>query len=172
MAKHYGKASQDVLDRIEKLRDKYHPEIDAATLDVLFVFGDEAGHTLEHQGYPALAVVKVNGLKERAAGLADALLVVDRYSYSGLTQAQMDAMLDHELYHLEPVIDDKTEIPKLDSLGRLKLAIRKHDRQFGWFDEIAQRHGEDSIEVMQATHMLTEARQLYFNFADEQSEAA
>ena len=165
MGKQYEKASEDVLRRIERLREKYYPEIERASLDVLFVFSDESEQVLSHQGYPALAVIKVNSLKDRAAGLGDALLVIDRYAYSGLSAKQADAMLDHELYHLDPVIDEKTEQPKYDSLGRMKLAIRKHDRQFGWFDEIAQRHGEHSTEVRQATAMLEEAQQLYFDFA-------
>ena len=167
MAKQYEKASEDVRKRIAKLRQKYHAELDGVTLDVLFCFSDESEQVLTHQGYPALALTKVNGLKERAAGLSDALIVVDRYCYSGLTTAQMDALLDHELHHLVPVIDEETEQPKFDTLGRMKLAIRKHDRQFGWFDEIAQRHGDASIEVQQAKALNEEEQQLYFDFTKE-----
>ena len=52
----------------------------------------------------------------------------------------------------------------LDECARPKLKLKKHDRQFGWFDKIAERHGHASGEVRQALKLFTEARQLYFDF--------
>lgn len=173
MPKNYVKCSpqSDLGQRIARIREEWHPELAKVTVDALFVFGDEPGHVLEQQGYPALATIKIMPTKERAAGMGDALMVVDRYAYEGLTDPQRDSVIDHELYHLELVIDKKTEKPKYDSLGRPKLAMRKHDRHFGWFDEVAQRHGENAIEVIQARSIIAATGQLYFDFTDRRAAA-
>lgn len=171
MAKQYATASLDVLQRIERVRKEYHPQLGGVTIGALFVFGEEPQQVLEHQGYPALATIKPTSTKDRAAGLLDALLIVDRYAYEGLTDPQKDAMVDHELYHLERVTEDDGT-PKFDSNGRPKLSIRKHDRQFGWFDEVAHRHGDNSLEVIQAKSIIASTRQLYFPFYRQTAEAA
>ncbi len=64
--------------------------------------------------------------------------------------------------HLELSRDKDGDI-KRDDLGRPVLAIRLHDRQFGWFDVVARRWGEDSFEAEQAKEMVRdwEFAQLY-----------
>jgi putative metallopeptidase len=97
--------------------------------------------------------------------MADASIVVDRATWLSLSPAQRSALIDHELQHFERVLDDESERPKSDAIGRPKLAMRKHDHQFGWFDEIAQRHGDASFEVRQAKQLIEHSGQLYFDFA-------
>lgn len=176
MPKTYSAASEDVEQRIARLRAQYHQHLEGVTIQALFVYGDDSDPVLKHQGYPAAAVTKIVGTKERAAGLADALIVIDRYTYAGLPGPTKDALLDHELYHLARPLDDR-ERPKYDVLGRPKLEMRMHDQQLGWFDEIAARHGEHSFEVMQAKELIEGSRQLYFDFmlhaeAEPEAEAA
>jgi hypothetical protein len=166
MAKRYAIASDDVCGRLNKLRSQHYPELEGVTVTALFVFSDENEHVLTEKGYPAIATMKITSARDRAAGLADAIVTVDRYSYSGLTREQSNALLDHELHHLQRVIDDNGQ-PKADTVGRPKLKIRPHDRHFGWFDEIARRHGHHSIEVMQASQLAMSTGQLYFNFSAE-----
>lgn len=64
------------------------------------------------------------------------------------------------------VADEGDELPQskpiLDDAGRPKLRLRHHDRSFGWFDEVAKRHGDESHEVRQAKQFADEAGQLYF----------
>lgn len=164
MGKRYSKASEDVIHRVARLREKYYPELEGVTITCLFVFSDENEQVLTHQGYPALATVKKTSTRDRAAGLADAIIVVDRYAYSTMTGRQSDALLDHELYHLEPVLDE-TGTVAADAIGRPKLTMRLHDRQYGWFDKIAERHGDASIEVSQAKLLADTSGQLYFDFS-------
>lgn len=167
MAKQYEEASTDVYQRIGKIREKYHPELGtwndlymAVTIKALFVFDDEKGQVLTHQGYGAAAVVKITSTKDRAAGLEDALLIVDRFVYSGLTAAQKDALIDHELYHLDRKISKKTGEPAFDSNGRPKLELRLHDHQIGAFDEIIARHREAALEVVAAKQLIAGMAQL------------
>jgi hypothetical protein len=158
----------DVTDTIEKMRAEYHEDLEGITLAGLFAFDSESSMpVLKHQGYPAGAVVRVTPLKDRALGIADATIVVDRAGWLALSARQRNALLDHELTHLTRKLvedEDGKEIPAFDVLDRPKLTLRKHDHQFGWFDDVAQRHGEASSEVRQARVLMESSGQLYFDF--------
>lgn len=156
----------DVDGTIEDVLERHHAELDGVLVAALFVFDDEESSksVLQHQGYPAQAVTRIRPLRDRAMGMRDALIVVDRANWVSLTQPQRDALIDHELTHLTRVLDPESERPVADALGRPKLAMRHHDHQFGWFDEIAQRHGDASPEVRQAKRLMESSGQLYFDF--------
>ncbi len=167
MAKTYDQAPQETHDRVKAILLKYHPELVAIkiTIDLLMVSTDsETASALTHGGYPALAVVRATSSKERAMGRGDAEIVIDRDKYEAMDPKERDALLDHECYHLVPKIDKKTNAPKRDEHQRPCFKMRKHDRDFGWFDIIAQRHGESSAEVKQAHWIRDEAGQAYFGF--------
>jgi len=165
--KTYDQAPPETHERVAALIEKYHPQLNSVSVkvDLLMVSTDsETARALTHGGYPALAVVRSTNPKERAMGQGDALIVIDLERYESMDPKERDALLDHELYHLVTVEDKKTLKPKVDSHLRPVLKIRKHDRQFGWFDEIARRHGKNSIEVQQADWIRDEAGQTYFGF--------
>lgn len=163
--KTYSASSADVEKHIERMQKDNHPDLAKVTIGALLVHDEESGDpVLKHQGYPAAAVVSITPLKSRALGVADAVIVVDRSTWLMLSAAQRDALVDHELMHLKRVTDEETEEPKFDALDRPKLAMRPHDHQLGWFDEIARRHGEASCEIRQARQLLEQTKQLYFDF--------
>jgi hypothetical protein len=168
----YSNPSADLTQHIERMQSMYHPELADVTVGALFVHDDESGDpVLKHQGYPAAAVVSITPLKQRALGVADAVIIVDRSTWLTLSSKQCDALIDHELEHLDRVMSEATEEepagPKFDALGRPKLAIRRHDHQLGWFDDVARRHGDASPEIRQAKQLLAATQQLYFDFALE-----
>lgn len=159
----------DVTLFIDKIQADHHEDLEGVTVSALFVF--DAEHSLpvlKHQGYPAGATVRITPLKDRALGMADAQIVVDRAGWLALSQRQRAALIDHELTHLEVKTDEEEgaedPVPVCDAIGRPKLLMRKHDHQFGWFDEVAQRHGEASPEVRQARVLMESSGQLYFDF--------
>jgi hypothetical protein len=155
----------DANSCIVRVQQDYHEELDSVTVSALFVFDTEASEpVLKHQGYPAQAVIRITPVRDRALGLADAIVVIDRSNWLTLSQRQRDALIDHELTHLTRKLDAETGHPVFDVLDRPKLTMRRHDRQFGWFDEIAQRHGDASPEVRQARRLMESSGQLYFNF--------
>lgn len=175
--KTYSAASEDVTGAIARMHSQFHPEIEAVTVGALFVFDEEHGdQVLKHQGYGAAAVVSITPTKQRALGIADAVIIVDRATWLTLSAPQRDALIDHELEHLDRVISKDTEdspaAPAFDSLGRPKLAMRRHDHQFGWFDDVARRHGDASCEMRQAKHLVAMTAQLYFDFPPMPPEAA
>jgi hypothetical protein len=165
----YTKASSEVHDRAAHLLKLFHPDCQKIGLriDIIFVSSDddEEEHPLMHQGYPAQAVISVVATKRRALGGGDVEIQVDEANYLSLTDAQKDALIDHELYHVELVTTRKGKV-KLDCCKRPKVTMRKHDRQYGWFDEIAKRHGAASLECQQAQALVLSGKQIYFGFMD------
>ena len=163
MTKRYDKASEDVLHHIKTLRHQHYDYLELVSICAMFVSDEDGVQCLEHQGYAAAAVCRIVPTRERAAGLPDVMIIVDRVVWQGFDAKQKAALIDHELHHIEPVLKDGEQ--KFDMQDRPKLTIRKHDYQFGWFDEIAKRHGAASLEVSQANLLMELSGQLYFDFA-------
>lgn len=69
----------------------------------------------------------------------DFVILLARWFYESgdVTDAQREALLDHELCHAEVVMD--RDEPKLDERGRIVYRTRKHDIEE--FAEIVLRHG-------------------------------
>lgn len=103
---------------------------------------------------------KITKLVHRVAGLPDVLILVDGDKWEEWTEEEQIAVVDHQLTHIEIVLDGIK--PALDSHGRPKLKNRPHDHSHGWFDEVAERNGEHSQEVQQARRVVEECEQLYF----------
>ncbi len=172
MPKTYDTAPSNVKQRADALIERNHEDLwkVEAKIDYLFATNDR-GDAVSHRGYPALAVVRIVNLKDRTKGMGDAEITIDAAKYLRMTPEQQDALLDHELHHLIVMRDDDG-MAKTDDLGRPRFKMRKHDFDFGWFTEIATRHGMNSPEVTQAKMMWDEANQSLFPFlADKTYEA-
>jgi len=163
--KTYQTAPKHVREIVDHLLKKFYPRIlaEKPRIDLLTVAHDSEGSALKHAGYDAQAVIRVVGLKDRAAGRGDLEIVIDEVNYNRLTDEQRVALLDHELYHVT-LKTDKEGVVKRDGADRPKFGMRKHDRQLGWFDEIARRHGDNAAEVIQARALIEQAGQVYFPF--------
>jgi hypothetical protein len=171
----YEKAPAIVGQIVERMMDRYHPQLRDAGVTVaqLMAFpltdenGDSKGPALKYQGYTAAAVIKIIGLKERTDGRCDAELVIDGDNWDVISDEQRDALVDHELEHLE-LKYDKDGCLVRDDLDRPKLVIRKHDHQFGWFDSIVRRHGRNAFEFKQLDEFQTvHYQQRWLPYLDE-----
>lgn len=146
----YVQADDSTRALLGTVMAQYHQRLQAIGLTVNILMahapldeaGDPDGPALKQHGAPAIAIIKINPLKQRAHGLADAELVLDGDQWPTFSRAKRIAIMDHELTHLEPTL-------KNDDLGRPKLKMRQHDFQVGWFFDVAQRHGGESVEVEQ-----------------------
>jgi hypothetical protein len=123
--KTYSQAPDAILC-IEKIQATHHADLEGVIVSALFAFDDESSvPVLKHQGYPASAVVRITPLKDRAAGLCDALIVIDRAGWLTLSSRQRDALIDHELTHLTRKVDVESGELLCDVLDRPKLLMRK-----------------------------------------------
>ena len=170
----YVPATAAVQDRLRYLIDQFHPDLDTAgvTLVVLMAHAptDAAGEplraALKHRGVRVAACVRVVNLKDRAKGVADAEILLDGDRWPDWPRETQIAILDHELTHLVAVAELKDEegrlqTAELDACDRPKLRLRPHDWEFGWYDSVAERHGDASLEVIQASALIAAKGQLY-----------
>lgn len=169
--KSYSEAPDEMDDRVKHLLKLFYPDLleVGIKLDLLTVAHDDEDNdkpALTHGGYPASAVIRILDIKARLKGRGDAEIVVDEKVYMDMADDQRDALLDHELFHLELKRVGRSAVVVLDECARPKLKLKKHDRQFGWFDKIAKRHGAASGEMRQARRLIVEAAQLYFPFLE------
>lgn len=130
--------------------------------------GEKLTDAVKLNGYPCQAIARVIPYKQRAAGREDAEIVIDADNWEELSDAERDALIDHELTHFDVKRDDEGH-PKSDDCGRPKLAMRQHDHQMGFFDVIAKRHGDASYEVKQAKVFADKCGQTYFGWANPPS---
>lgn len=170
----YDIVPQQVLDLIKQTMEDYHDELHEAgvTVDAVFAFNENGDHPVKFGGYPALAVIKINSLKNRIKGAMDAEITIDRDAYNAMNELQRVALIDHELHHLI-IARDKEDNVKFDDASRPKLKMRKHDYQMGWFRDIALRHKDNSPEVYQAKMLwLADARTFFPKVVDQTQETS
>lgn len=167
----YLLADDDTVRLLAETRAKYHPVLDEIGVRVSILMaiaavdkdGNKKGPALKVHGVPALAKVRIVKHSDRVQGMADAEIVVDGDEWAFFPREKKVAILDHELLHLDPQIDEDGK-PVTDDGGRPVLKMRHHDHQIGWFKEIAERHGKHSVEMEQARAMFDEGGQAYFPF--------
>lgn len=163
--KTYTHASESVVARCVALMKKYHLDLSNIQLrvDVLMVSSNKPGPVLKLHGRSCAAIVRIVSLRDRVKGGGDAEIVIAEAGWMRLTEEEQDGLLDHELYHIELKPARGGGVAR-DTHGRPKLAMVDHDYEFGWFDEIARRHGDAAPEVRQARSLFREGRQSLFAF--------
>lgn len=147
MPKTYTPAPQEIVNHIEAVKQKWHQRLESAgvTISALMVSGG-----LTHQGYSALAVVKINSLKDRVEGKADCTIDFDEEAYAQWPESKLRAIIDHELEHLQLQTHKKgarTGEVKTDDCGRPLLKMKLHDLVLGGFECIIARHQENAVEA-------------------------
>lgn len=166
----YERCNQEFGNLVEEVMDNYHGGLSDAevTVDVLLAHaaldknGDPTGRPIKVNGYPAAAKIRITNLRERVLGHADAEMIVDGDILDEWSVEQREALIDHELSHLECA-------GERDDVGRPKLKIIPHDFMIGGFESVVRRHGEESLEVQQLKRLLDDemSRQMYLPFAEE-----
>lgn len=125
-------------------------------IDYVFAYCDRDEKTdeplnfaLTKNGVQALGIARAVPTKDRALGRGDAEIALDGDHWQRISESMRLALLDHELHHLAVNVN-KAGVLVTDSIGRPKVSLRKHDVEVGWFNLIASRHGNNSIERRQA----------------------
>lgn len=176
MASEYKKCGKEVQTLCAQLIKEHHPDLHAAGVSVDLIFahaaengaGEKIGTALKSHGYVAAAVASKVALIHRVMGRGDVQILIDGDKWPDLHEDQQAALLDHELQHFVVAKDAEGGVI-LDTHGRPKIKMRLHDFEFGWFTEVAKRHREASVEVIQAAQIYQQAGQAYFPFLGQQS---
>lgn len=171
MATIYTRAESDVIGVVKASIKKYHPDLAEADVKVCVLMamaekddkGEPLGPALKLHGVQALAIAKIIPYKQRAAGREDCEITIDEDWWKTASPPERDAIVDHELCHFEITRDSEGGV-KSDDMGRPKLKTRHHDRDYGFFDGIARRHGDASQEVKQSKAFADSCGQLYWGW--------
>lgn len=146
----YEKCDEDApqFKAMKAMMHKYHCDLEKAgvTIDILLATNDEGKSAVKLHGWPCFATIKVMSYKDRVAGSADARMTIDLDKWSELHEDQRNALIDHELEHLELVLDKVNNV-KTDDIGRPKMRCKPHDYELSGFASVVQRHKDASIEV-------------------------
>lgn len=157
-------ATEATKDLCQQLIEKFHIDLDSSgvKVDIVMAFRDPDGEepAMKKDGHRILGKASLIGLKDRVKGMGDCEILLDGDAWDNFTPELKAAILDHELEHFEAKRDKKGEFV-YDDLSRITLKIRAHDRQFGWFDSIAQRHRANSMEIQQLQKLFTEGGATY-----------
>ena len=144
------------------------------SIDILMAYAnkDEDGQPLEDaiksRGIKALGLCRIVNVKDRSKGMGDVEITLDGDWWADASEAEQRALLDHELHHIAVVVKDGAI--QHDPVGRPKIKMRKHDQEFGWFNIIAARHGQNSQECVQAKTIADTAGQFYWPWIFEKVE--
>lgn len=153
----YRKADSEADDIIRDLLIRHYPDLHevGVTVSCLFAYaprnemtGEPTGPALKWAGMPAAAVIKINSLKDRVAGLADATITVDGDQWKDQSDVWKRALLHHELEHLELRLDDEGNV-QTDDAFRSKLKCRQHDFYCAGFWNIVEQYKEAALETAQ-----------------------
>lgn len=158
----YERADKSVQNEVHRVMAKYHgPKAESGVrVQVLMASaardanGDPTGPAIRVNGYPAVACIRILSLKDRVARGFDAEMQLDADAWQEKSEAEQEAVIDHELTHLELVT--KEGAVQRDDADRPRLRIRKHDRFCGFFDVVAARHGEASVEIQTVREWLAD----------------
>jgi len=163
----YQPCTPDVESMVQGLIKQYYPDLEAADVSLCLLFAvNGESPALMQNGYPALAMVRLNNLRDRIAGLKDATILIDQSNWVEWSDEERLAVLDHELYHLEVKRTKYGQIEH-DDANRPKLKLRKHDFQIGGFHGVVRRHGATAFEAQAVARLVTSWRQNEFAWSDE-----
>jgi hypothetical protein len=141
---------------------RYRPNLHTADVRVgIVVATNDNGDAVKHGGYPAFATIKVLSPLDRLKKRYEAELRIDGNKYEDLRPRQREALLFHELLHIDlkkwwevNILDDAGEPTgekelrwESDDRGRPKLAGVKGDWSAGdGFARVCEIFGADAIE--------------------------
>jgi hypothetical protein len=162
------KSVSELATFILKQYESYLPVVNAGvTVDFVFAIaetnektGEPKGPSMKKNGHQILGKCRATSLKDRSLGHSDAEITIDKFWWETATEDEQAALLDHELHHIQVIIDKRGL--KRDDLGRPVVKMRYHDVECGFFKLIAQRHGIHSQERKQAAQIMCEAGQYFW----------
>lgn len=177
MAKVYKKAGKDVNDVVRELIEAYHIDLMTYEVNVAVLFvssgtdedGEPKGNALTKHGHPCAALCRIADARMRTIGGVDAIIEVDAHRWDELSTESCDALLDHELTHLE--VKQCDGLPLRHDDGRPILKTRKDDWCLTGFHEVIERHGKHALEAM-SLRGVANACQGVFDFAKPGPKAA
>lgn len=167
----YEKAPPAVLELIRQVMKEHHERLcPMVAVGAVMAYSSDARPAVKLHGAACAATIRLTNPRQRRAveGTPDAIITIDGNRWEFLSPAQQQALLDHELTHLELIYKDAS--PELASDGRPKLRMRPDDWTLTGFAEVVERHGPDALEMMSLKELRQKHGQLLL-WADDPTAA-
>ena len=125
-----------VYQLMDELNRAYHPELVEAKIALAWLYDVKP----DRDGHMTLGWARKESDLHRQLHGYDIIIGLnyDWWHDNQVSDSQRKALLDHELCHVKPVVDDDGSV-RLDDLGNTVWYIRKHDLEE--FGEVVRRHG-------------------------------
>jgi hypothetical protein len=122
---------------MDSLIANYHDDLVGANIAIGYSYGWRPSR----DGKVILGMAKVCGAFEKQLHGFDLeiLLNYDFWHHPDTRDEQRKALMDHELSHPRPIMDEDLAIPKVDENGRTCYYLRKHDIED--FADVVRRNG-------------------------------
>jgi hypothetical protein len=164
-------APQDVVDFVESVMARKTPKLHSADVKVDLLMhirsADEREKDkgqLKLRGYPAAAIARVLGKKDRAKGQGDCEIVIDGDAWE--IEADRESTIHHELLHFSLQTYPNGQVKEHDN-GRPKIKMRLHDVQLGTFNEIVEEYGLRSHDGRNVRTVIETYRQMVLRWGDD-----
>jgi hypothetical protein len=145
-----GPLVDEAQEVTQEVMAKYHQGLAdcGTTVAILMHYADEESDkpAITERGYKVRAKIENTPLKYRKLGVADLQISIDADWWQMATRPQQEALLDHELNHRTPKVDDEGAVQR-DDADRPKFERVPHDYQIGCFTSVVQHYGEASSEL-------------------------
>lgn len=167
MAKTYEPADHEIRTMLDEVIAEYHPALRDAHVSIAVLMiahanvedGDIPPPAITVGGWPAIARVSISSLRDRALGMADAVIEIDAHEWDRRDDAEQRAILDHEARHLSVTVgDDEAKTVKVDSCDRPVLSMRKHDFRVEGFADVIARHKRSAPEIAMVEALMETAK--------------
>jgi hypothetical protein len=139
----------DVAVLLADIAKAHYPALAPARFELLFAWSETSLPAVE---------VKTTMPIYRAAGVADALVVLDASRWEHASKAERRATLDHALASVEIVA--KASGVSTDSAGRPRLVRRSPDLAGIGFRDVWRRNPKASIEATRAKDLIEKSEQM------------
>lgn len=145
-----GPLVDEAQEVTQEVMAKYHQGLAdcETTVAILMYYPDEESDrpAMTERGYKIRAKIENTPLRYRKLGVADLQISIDADWWQMATRPQQEALIDHELSHRVPKVDDKGAV-KRDDAERPMFERVPHDHQIGTFTSVVQHYGEASSEL-------------------------
>jgi hypothetical protein len=145
-----GPLVDEAQEVTQEVMSRYHQGLAdcGTTVAILMYWADEESDrpAMMDRGLKIRAKIENTPLKYRKLGVADLQISIDADWWQMATRPQQEALLDHELAHREPKVDDEGAVVR-DDADRPKFERVPHDFQVGTFASVVQHYGEASSEL-------------------------
>jgi hypothetical protein len=173
----YQPASAELLGVVKQIMERFHnDQFRSGAEPVVLMATDSAKPPVKWNGVETIARVRKIPQRDRAAGLGDFEVIIDKAKWEARNRYQRLAVIDEALCYVHPYLsevtdgDGETAAFERDAGGRPRLKITPPGFAAFGFAEVIERHGVNAEGYGRALAAYQEARRAALSNRDVEPE--